>query len=92
MKIIPESYLQYKIDGVTGIRIHFEVGDIFVNPENEYFFIKELGDTPLMRDKDGNEWIEKDFRTSKYWATHRWAGTISDDTVYSWEDAMPLND
>lgn len=83
----------FLIDGETTLTITFEVGDIFIDANNKVKGIENMeGGKIKFVDWDLNNSFENLPLRKDFFKQYRYAGTIEDDVLPIYEDALSLCD
>ena len=91
MKIDTTPITELKLDGTTKVTITFELGDILTDKSNNYIYISSIDKNEVIFitvNKD--RVIEKIPLSKKFLKTHKYAGTIKDDKLPNYKNALPL--
>ncbi|MEK6881459.1 MAG: hypothetical protein AABY22_17685 [Nanoarchaeota archaeon] len=89
-KII-DSDKPFLIDGTTKLEITFEVEDIFIDINNSVKVIKNIVKNQIQFiDEKNNISVESFPLNNDFITKYRYAGTIQDDMLPIYEDAIPL--
>ncbi len=92
MKFSTNTNKPFYLDGISKFEIIFEIGDVFIDANNEVKYIKDIIENKVeFVDKENNHSFET-FPLKEFLLQYKYAGTIEDDELPIYKDAVSLTD